>query len=112
MAEDIRTLIAGGGVGGDGVVFIVGKDLPYPVNEVKEEFDLAKFMALVDCATCPVVTDLNMEPMVNVDQVLKNENRTLITAFCMGAVRMAHAGRQTELGCHRPKAVKLVFQKK
>ncbi len=112
MSETItQTLVIGGGVGEDGVIRMVGNDMPFPVGDVNDQFDVVQFMQAVSCFNCPVMSEFIQRPDVKVEQV-PGLKRTLITGYCQGAVELVKAGRQRELGCHQPKAVKLVFQKK
>lgn len=107
---DVRKLWVGGLIGGDGVVQILGRDIPYPVEEVQQQLDLIYFMMGVGCFNCPVVTVLRLKPELAVEQVLGDSNRTLVTAFCLGGVRLAQHNRQQELGCHVPQAITLEFK--
>lgn len=110
-AEDKRELVVGGLIGGEGVVKIVGADLPYSQEVVAEQLNATDFMYLVDCFNCSVVTELGLKPELDVQSVLGQGDRTLITAVCIGAVRLIQMGKKEELSCHVPKVIELSFKK-
>jgi hypothetical protein len=111
MSEDLRSLIVGGLVGGEGVVQILGRDLPYSEEEVSQRFDAIQFMQAVGCFQCVVMTELRKKPKLDIQAVLGSKDRTLIEVVCPGAVDMIKAHRQVELQCHVPKEIQLVFNR-